>query len=292
MRPIFFYFYTALFLMLGVHATPSLAQQARPIIGKDFDYEVAEDQELLDIATKFNLAIEHLAFANGYPTTSTTVVKGSALKVPKSRVLPQNPPRDGLVLNVPERGIFFYRGGEFQRFVPVSVGTPPGAKTPLGQFKIIEKVVDPTWYPPAWAKSRKPVPPGPENPLGTRWIGLSAPRVGIHGTNDPLNVGASVTHGCIRCYPDQVESLYNEVAVGMPVRIDYETAKIGKTPDGQLMIVTFPDIYKKQNSVDAANKLLKRSGYGHLVRDAQFQTKLKLNLGYPLLLEKQASETN
>ena len=70
------------------------------------------------------------------------------------------------------------------------------------QFSIVVKWVNPWWYPPnsPWAKGEKPVPPGPGNPLGTRWMGLSAPGVGIHGTPDDGSIGYSVSHGCIRMH--------------------------------------------------------------------------------------------
>jgi lipoprotein-anchoring transpeptidase ErfK/SrfK len=93
--------------------------------------------------------------------------------------------------------------------------------TPLGRFQIVVKWKNPWWYPPnsAWAKGLKPVPPGPNNPLGTRWMGLSAPGVGIHGTDEPASIGYSLSHGCIRMLVPQAEWLFNHVNVGTPVFI-------------------------------------------------------------------------
>jgi lipoprotein-anchoring transpeptidase ErfK/SrfK len=93
--------------------------------------------------------------------------------------------------------------------------------TPLGRFQIVVKWKNPWWYPPAspWAKGLKPVPPGPNNPLGTRWMGLSAPGVGIHGTDEPASIGYSLSHGCIRMLVPQAEWLFNHVEVGTPVFI-------------------------------------------------------------------------
>jgi lipoprotein-anchoring transpeptidase ErfK/SrfK len=93
--------------------------------------------------------------------------------------------------------------------------------TPLGRFQIVVKWRNPWWYPPAspWAKGLKPVPPGPSNPLGTRWMGLSAPGVGIHGTDEPASIGYSLSHGCIRMLVPQAEWLFNHVDVGTPVFI-------------------------------------------------------------------------
>jgi lipoprotein-anchoring transpeptidase ErfK/SrfK len=93
--------------------------------------------------------------------------------------------------------------------------------TPLGKFQIVVKWKNPWWYPPAspWAKGEKPVPPGPGNPLGTRWMGLSAPGVGIHGTPQDGSIGYSLSHGCIRMHIPQAEWLFDHVDVGTPVYI-------------------------------------------------------------------------
>ena len=94
--------------------------------------------------------------------------------------------------------------------------------TPLGKFEVINKQLDPWWYPPttsAWASDLEPVPPGPGNPLGTRWMGISSPYVGIHGTPDAASIGYSASHGCIRMLIPQVEWLFTQVDVGTPVFI-------------------------------------------------------------------------
>ncbi len=93
--------------------------------------------------------------------------------------------------------------------------------TPLGRFRIVVKWRNPWWYPPnsRWAKGLKPVPPGPDNPLGTRWMGLSEPGVGIHGTPNGGSIGYSVSHGCIRMYIPDAEWLFNTVDIGSQVFI-------------------------------------------------------------------------
>ena len=93
--------------------------------------------------------------------------------------------------------------------------------TPLGRFSIVVKWRNPWWYPPnsRWAQGQKPIPPGPSNPLGTRWMGLSAPGVGIHGTPNPASIGYSVSHGCIRMYISDAEWLFGTVYIGTTVFI-------------------------------------------------------------------------
>ena len=116
--------------------------------------------------------------------------------------------------------LFLYRYDRLRRQFRVATGqsTYP---TPLGRFNIQVMWRNPWWYPPnsRWARGQKPIPPGPNNPLGTRWMGLSTPGVGIHGTPNPASIGYSVSHGCIRMYISDAEWLFNSVSVGTPVFI-------------------------------------------------------------------------
>ena len=103
-----------------------------------------------------------------------------------------------------------------------SVATGQAAyPTPLGNFEIVIMERNPTWNPPDsdWAKDAKPIPPGPGNPLGTRWMGISSPAVGIHGTPDAASLGYSASHGCIRMAIPDAEWLFEHVDVGTPVYI-------------------------------------------------------------------------
>ena len=114
-----------------------------------------------------------------------------------------------------------YDGTRVVRRFPVATGQAI-YPTPAGLWHIMDKQQDPWWYPPtydAWAKGLKPVPPGPSNPLGTRWMGLNAPGVGIHGTDAPTSIGYSASHGCIRMQVPDAEWLFERVAVGTPVVI-------------------------------------------------------------------------
>ena len=93
--------------------------------------------------------------------------------------------------------------------------------TPAGTFHIVTKQRNPTWFPPdsPWAAGLGPVPPGVSNPLGTRWMGTSAPAIGIHGTPISGSIGTAASHGCIRMYIGEAEYLYDQIEVGTPVRI-------------------------------------------------------------------------
>ena len=113
-----------------------------------------------------------------------------------------------------------YDGRKVVRRFTVATGQA-AYPTPTGAFHIIVKERDPTWNPPDsdWAKDAEPIPPGPGNPLGTRWMGISSPAVGIHGTPDAASLGYSASHGCIRMAIPEAEWLFDHVKVGTPVLI-------------------------------------------------------------------------
>ena len=93
--------------------------------------------------------------------------------------------------------------------------------TPSGLWHIVDMQENPWWVPPPspWAVGAHPIPPGPGNPLGTRWMGLDAAGVGIHGTPDDASIGYSESHGCIRMHIPEAEWLFQHVVVGTPVVI-------------------------------------------------------------------------
>jgi lipoprotein-anchoring transpeptidase ErfK/SrfK len=145
------------------------------------------------------------------------------LALPFEQVAPKVTPENVGPVIVIRRGsnrLYFYDDMKLARLFNVATGQS-AYPTPLGRFEIKVKWRDPWWYPPPsdWAKDKDPVPPGPGNPLGTRWMGLSAPYVGIHGTPDAASIGYSVSHGCIRMLIPQVEWLFEQVEIGTPVFI-------------------------------------------------------------------------
>jgi hypothetical protein len=116
--------------------------------------------------------------------------------------------------------LYLFSGTTLTRVFRVGTGRPRDP-TPVGRFVITFKARDPWWKPPRgrWASKLAPIPPGPGNPLGTRWLGLSVPEVGIHGTPDRASLGYSRSHGCVRMSIHDAEWLYERVRVGTPVII-------------------------------------------------------------------------
>jgi len=125
----------------------------------------------------------------------------------------------GVVIDRSARTLTFRRGGYRVRRFPVAVGMSQ-YPTPLGARTVVDKQVDPAWTPPdsPWAAELDTIPPGPGNPLGTRWIGLGD-AIGIHGTYATGSIGTAASHGCIRMLIPDVEWLYEQLAMGSRVRI-------------------------------------------------------------------------
>jgi lipoprotein-anchoring transpeptidase ErfK/SrfK len=126
-----------------------------------------------------------------------------------------------IVINRSTNRLYLYGAAKLRRSFGVATGQAI-YPTPSGTFHIVVKWKNPWWYPPttsSWAKGLQPVPPGPNNPLGTRWMGISSPGVGIHGTDAPSSIGYSVSHGCIRMQVPDAEWLFDHVDVGTTVHI-------------------------------------------------------------------------
>ena len=125
-----------------------------------------------------------------------------------------------IVVNVGQRKLRLIRNGKVWKTYGIAVGQP-AHPTPTGDYEINDKQVDPVWYPPdsPWAAELDTIPAGPGNPLGTRWIGTTAPAIGIHGTYADSSIGYAASHGCMRMHIPDVEQLYDQVALGMKVSI-------------------------------------------------------------------------
>lgn len=129
-----------------------------------------------------------------------------------------------IVVSLQDRKLALLEDGEVKKVYPVAVGKP-STPSPVGTFTIERRAKNPTY-----SHDGKTVPPGPGNPVGTRWMGLSVPGYGIHGTNEPKSIGRASSHGCIRLAKADLEELYPLVAVGDTVRLvgqrDEETARL------------------------------------------------------------------
>jgi lipoprotein-anchoring transpeptidase ErfK/SrfK len=121
-----------------------------------------------------------------------------------------------IVVSIPERKLALIENDRVVTIYPVAVGAAV-SPSPVGTFSIVNRVSNPTYYKPG-----KIVRPGATNPVGTRWIGLSAKGFGIHGTDNPGSIGHAKSHGCIRLRNHDVERLFERVRAGDVVELHAE----------------------------------------------------------------------
>lgn len=224
------------------------------LIGESRTAQAGPHDTLLDIARRHGLGYDEITNAN--PGIDAWLPgAGATIVLPKRRLLPVAP-REGIVVNLPEHRLYWFppvAAGE-QPVVwtfPVSIGKMDW-NTPLGATRIVQKVRNPTWTPPQSVRDEHArrgdilpavVPAGPNNPLGLFAMRLGVPGGAylIHGTNRPAGVGMQVTHGCMRLYPEDIESLFGMVPVNTPVRIVNQPYKWG-WHDGELLVEVHPPL--------------------------------------------------
>lgn len=129
-----------------------------------------------------------------------------------------------IAVRISENRLYLYDGLDLVKTYPVATGLG-GYPTPRGEWKIINKVANPTWVNPApngWGKDLpRTIGPGPGNPLGTHALYLNAPGIRIHGTYASYSIGTYASHGCIRMYISDSQELFDIVEIDTPVLIYY-----------------------------------------------------------------------
>ncbi|MGR2739109.1 L,D-transpeptidase family protein [Billgrantia sp. Q4P2] len=208
------------------------------VIGEDYIVKARDEETLLDIAREHNVGYEEIRRAN--PDVSVWLPgEGTEVVIPGRFILPPVE-REGLVINVAELRLYYYPPtgeGETPRVetYPIGIGRE-GFDTPLGKTKTTMRLKDPAWYPPRSVREEAAargetapavVPPGPDNPLGRHAILLDIPGYLIHGTNLPDGIGMRASRGCIRMYPEDIESIFERVPVGMQVHLINQPIKAG-----------------------------------------------------------------
>jgi L,D-transpeptidase ErfK/SrfK len=273
------------------------------IIGELQVVEVQPDETLLDIGRRYGVGYEEMQRAN--PGVSMWIPDpGTKVVVPTRHILP-SAPREGLVLNVAEMRLYYYPpaiAGQPRTVetYPVSIGRMDW-RTPIGQTSVVAKQKNPSWYPPqsvkleAAAEGRevpKVVPPGPDNPLGTRVLRLGMPAYLIHGTNNPWGIGMRVTHGCVRMYPEDIENLFERVSVNTPVQIVNEPVKAGWFA-GALYLEAHPVLEEHQEdeaqvlreAVDRIARILENHNH-HRVDLARIKEAIEGQAGLPVSISR------
>jgi L,D-transpeptidase ErfK/SrfK len=222
--------------------------QLRPLVGTARSTLIETDETLLDVAYRERLGFEAVARLN--PDVDEWIPDaGTVVQLPTRLILPDAPP-EGLVLNVPEMRLYDFRAGPEPEIFAAAVGDALDP-TPLGEFRIGEKRVNPTWTVPESIRAEKPelparVPPGPDNPLGSLWMTIGSSSYGIHGTNIRWSIGRMATHGCVRLYEDEMQRLFERTPSGTRLRILYQPYKWGALGDG-LYLEVHPDLYARSS---------------------------------------------
>ena len=230
------------------------------VIGDVRIYRIRKGDTLMDLARLYSLGYNEIVDANPgldpwVPPVGATVI------LPTQWVLPCCS-YSGLVVNIPEMRLFFYRRGAepgtTQVFTyPVGLGRDDW-RTPTGTFKVSGKTINPQWNIPESIRKehieergdhRTFIPGGaPDNPLGNRRLELTLPMYRIHGTDIPWGVGMQVSHGCVRLYPEDIERLFPLVPVGTPGEFVYQTVKLGRW-SGRVFAEAHEDIYGKNPAI-------------------------------------------
>jgi lipoprotein-anchoring transpeptidase ErfK/SrfK len=171
---------------------------------------------------KFGLAVEKPTLRTAIEQELTTGVRRPLVLLMDAVVPKHTAANLGsiIVINRAGNSLKLYDSATLVRTFHVATGQS-AYPTPSGLWHIVDKQENPWWTPPAspWAVGATPIPPGPGNPLGTRWMGLNAAGVGIHGTPNDASIGYSESHGCIRMHIPEAEWLFQQVGVGTPVVI-------------------------------------------------------------------------
>lgn len=260
------------------------------VIGRMQTYSIKGKETLLDIARHFDLGYNEISdFYRGVDPWLPP--RGKTYLIPTLWIIPPSKYKQ-IVINIPELRLYYFsqKEGKIYTF-PLGIGDE-GWETPVGVARIIEKRVHPTWYIPRclWGKYEvKSIPPGPENPLGDFWMGLSIRGYGIHGTNSPWGVGRLVSHGCIRLYPEDIKKLFSKVAIGTRVEIIYEPIKVGRS-HGQVYMEVHPDVYGRfTDFAEYAWQKLLDLGAVSSVDQKLFQLAIKEQNGVPMRISISSS---
>lgn len=225
---------TAVVLASLAGVPPGLAQDAGQVrlIGEVRSHLVSRGDTLTALSARLGVERRTLAADNGLDVTDV-VAAGSTLQIDNRHIVPETIAAATVVVNLPQRMVF-HRNATVAG-LPVAVGRPQWA-TPTGSFTIVTREENPTWDVPrsildeARRRGRSQparVPPGPANPLGAFWLGLSRGGIGLHGTNAPTSIYGFASHGCIRLHPDDIAWLFSRVTVGDRVEVIYEPVLLG-----------------------------------------------------------------
>lgn len=249
------------------------------LVGTVGEYRVAKGETMRIIAAKLGVNRYTLAAMNKLTVTSK-LKEGQLLRYNNRRIIPEHQAKDGLIINIPDRMLYYFQKGKLVFSTAVALGTPAKTEqfvwhTPTGKFRIVAKEKDPTWtVPPSIQEEMRlegkevitSIPPGPDNPLGKYAMKTSLPGILIHSTTKPWSIYTYASHGCIRVYPERMEELFRLIKVNTPGEIIYRPVKLAVTETGRIFLEVHGDIYAKSKGVaQEAASLLRASKFSDKV---------------------------
>jgi L,D-transpeptidase ErfK/SrfK len=262
------------------------------VIGYVQTYEVKDRESLIEIARKFDLGYNEIIAAN--PELDPFVPgNGVSVGIPTSWILPDVITYEGIVINLSEMRLFYFfnlLGSRLVMTFPIGIGSE-GYDTPVGNFRVIEKTINPSWYVPESIRKEKPylpkvMPPGSDNPLGSHALRLSLGTILIHGTNKPWGVGRKISHGCIRLYPEDIPRLFQLVSNGAKVTIVRQPIKVGMKGK-RVFIEVNNDPEVDRDYFHEAVELLKKKNLFDVVSTERLLKALNDKTGIPLDISNQ-----
>jgi len=269
-------------------ANPRLAALA-PVIGKPSAEMIGPDETVLDVAYEHRLGFDRVARLN--PSVNVWIPDpGTVLQLPTEHILPDRP-WYGLVIDVPEMQLYDFtrRDAPEPEVFAIAIGDEMDPSL-VGEYRVGQKREHPVWTVPASIRAEKPelppvVPSGPDNPLGDHWMTIGGTTYGIHGTNNRWSIGREATHGCIRLYNDEMDRLYARTRPGTPIRLAYQTVKLGQRDD-QIYVEAHPDIYRR-DPPDRESQVMQRLaalGLAEAVDPAKLRAALAEERGIPVAI--------
>ena len=279
--------FITLFFTSSVAAEVYSYSKDTTVIGVTTSYKVKDNESLIEIARKFGIGFNEIADSN--PELDPFVPgAGMSVKIPTSWILPDIALYNGIVINLSELRLYYFlrqRGSMSVMTFPIGIGSE-GSDTPVGNFRVIKKIVRPSWYVPESIRKEKPtlpkvVPPGPDNPLGSHALRLSLGTILIHGTNKPYGVGRRVSHGCIRLYPEDIPKLFQSVPNGVSVTIARQPVKVG-TKNNKVYIEVHKDKFLHINYFNETVILLRKKNLYKGVDKEKMLSALREKSGIPV----------
>jgi L,D-transpeptidase ErfK/SrfK len=225
---------------------------SRELTGGEFEYVVKKRDTVRSISSRLGVAPKVIAADNGLKSPNSPLTPGQTLRIDNRHIVPRTVAR-GIVVNLPQRILFFFDGGQLVAHYPAGIGRPSWP-APVTTFSVTGKRENPTWIVPVSIQQEMEdkgeevldeVPPGPDNPLGQYAINLSIPGYLIHGTIAPASIYQFKTHGCFRLHPADVEDLFRRVAQGDAGETIYEPVLLAALPDGRIFVEINKDAYEK-----------------------------------------------